>query len=525
MDRNFDIDDFEQLLKERSDEFKMYPAKRVWYSIYNNIHPGKKWPSVAMCVTLIAILLSVGYLNTDNKGVRMASANYNQTVNANATSLPSSFNNPFLAKNTIYSKNAQVIALTDAALLNSITSNYKIKANKNNLSSDLVSGNNMEETSGSTVVLNEEISPSLAAKHNLVSVEPVTINNNAATISVSPDLIYIAIFNKNTPPMGVEKNNFTDNANGDIQNEKNTQPKESYSLNDAIALMAFVDFENEKNITFNTATTASIHDGKNIALEEVNILSDEDKAWVENYALYNRPAPKKWAGKLRSQFYITPSVVYRQLKTTIETDGDINNDVKQHPGLGLELGAGIMYPLSSWLKVKTGLQLNFTSYSSDAFGNTHPSATSITLNTASGQHYQAFRSTPFSNNEGITARQLHNETFQISLPVGMDIKLAGSEKLQWNIGATIQPAYVIAGKSYLISSDKKNYVKEVDMLNRWNVNAGFETYISYKTNKGVSLQFGPQFRMQLFTTNKTAYSIQEKLTNYGFKFGISKLIK
>ena len=107
----------------------------------------------------------------------------------------------------------------------------------------------------------------------------------------------------------------------------------------------------------------------------------------------------------------------------------------------------------------------------------------------------------------------------------MDIKLAGTENLQWNIGASIQPTYVVGGKSYLISSDKRNYVRESDMLNRLNLNAGFETYISYKTNGGFTFQFGPQFRKQIYTTNKSQYSIQEKLTSYGLKFGVSKLIK
>jgi hypothetical protein len=37
MDRKFHTDDFERLLKEMSDEFKMYPSKRIWNSIYNNI--------------------------------------------------------------------------------------------------------------------------------------------------------------------------------------------------------------------------------------------------------------------------------------------------------------------------------------------------------------------------------------------------------------------------------------------------------------------------------------------------------
>ena len=108
--------------------------------------------------------------------------------------------------------------------------------------------------------------------------------------------------------------------------------------------------------------------------------------------------------------------------------------------------------------------------------------------------------------------------------MGMDIAIVKFENLQWNVGATIQPAYIIGGKSYLISSDKRNYIRENSLLNRWNLDAGFETFISYKTN-GFTLQFGPQFRKQLFTTNNKNYFIQEYLNNYGFKFGISKLIK
>src|SRR6187431_944502 len=69
MDRNFHNDEFERLLREKSDEFRMYPSKRIWNSIYNNIHPGRKWPSVAMSITLIITLLSVGYLNTRNASV------------------------------------------------------------------------------------------------------------------------------------------------------------------------------------------------------------------------------------------------------------------------------------------------------------------------------------------------------------------------------------------------------------------------------------------------------------------------
>src|SRR5918993_1909615 len=74
MDRNLHTDDFERLLREKSDEFRMYPSKRVWYSVYNNIHPGRKWPSVVMSMVLITSLLLVGYLNT-SEPIRSAGVN------------------------------------------------------------------------------------------------------------------------------------------------------------------------------------------------------------------------------------------------------------------------------------------------------------------------------------------------------------------------------------------------------------------------------------------------------------------
>ena len=73
MDRKFYNDNIEHLLKEKSDEFRMYPSKRVWHSIYNDLHPGRKWPSIAVGMLLIIALLLIGYLNTNdnlnNKGL------------------------------------------------------------------------------------------------------------------------------------------------------------------------------------------------------------------------------------------------------------------------------------------------------------------------------------------------------------------------------------------------------------------------------------------------------------------------
>jgi len=87
MDRNLHTDDFVRLLREKSDEFRMYPSKRIWFSIYNNIHPCRKWPSVAMSIALITALLLVGYLNTNNATSSLAKEKNSQLHSQNTHSL------------------------------------------------------------------------------------------------------------------------------------------------------------------------------------------------------------------------------------------------------------------------------------------------------------------------------------------------------------------------------------------------------------------------------------------------------
>ena len=60
------------------------------------------------------------------------------------------------------------------------------------------------------------------------------------------------------------------------------------------------------------------------------------------------------------------------------------------------------------------------------------------------------------------------------------------------------------------------------MLRKWNVNAGVESFISFKTKSGADINLGPQFRYQLLSTYSKQYTYTEKLYNIGFKLGITK---
>ena len=109
----------------------------------------------------------------------------------------------------------------------------------------------------------------------------------------------------------------------------------------------------------------------------------------------------------------------------------------------------------------------------------------------------------------------------MSVPVGLSVKLAGNNKLEWFVGGSVQPTYVMGGKSYLISSDYQNYVQESSMMRKWNLNTSVETYLNYKMG-GYTLQVGPQFRYQVLSTYNKKYTIKENLNNTGLKLGIVK---
>ena len=555
MDRNLDIDDFERLLKDRSDEFKLYPTKRVWHSIYNNIHPGKKWPSIAMCITLISILMMVGFLNTSNTETTISVAGV--IVNQNTAITTSTYNplsetalpnkniddNNFTLNNNSNPFGYSVSNSTNPVI--AFISNTPISNNKNSsgyINNKLVGANT--PLNENTIAFNNQIN---TAKNTLPvkRLNGIQINSYPSNLIAETNTSENSFSNAQSKLIGSDQKNVpltlpaalvTENTNSVSIDASAEQHKivaiiptdengHTIIVTDNVEnLKAGIDFVKSKAVSGNATMLAIAK--KDAADRREIFLSDADKAWIENYALYNKPGAKKWAGKLGWQLYITPSIVYRNLKNAMPSDQDINKEVVQHPSMGIEIGAGIIYPIFKGVKIKTGLQLNYTRYNTDAYENSHPVATSITLSNEEvpGQFYQAARTTPYSNYGGITPVKLHNETYQLSIPMGVDLKIAGNDVVQWYVGTTIQPTFLFGGKSYLLSSDKRNFIKETSLLNRFNLNAGFETFISYKLS-GFTVQIGPEFRKQLFTTNSKTYTVQEKLTTYGIKFGITKLIK
>lgn len=258
----------------------------------------------------------------------------------------------------------------------------------------------------------------------------------------------------------------------------------------------------------------------------------EDKAWIENYALQNKPTSKKWKGRLGYQFYVTPAVNYRKLTTktkysaTAFAEGDINNSISQKPGVGIEAGFGLNYAVAKKLQFKGSLQFNYTNYNIAADQTNHPVATNILLNDpASGLSYSSARTTTISNgynaSSALSPVTLHNRTYQISIPLGLAYKISSKNNVDWFAGTSIQPSYIFGGNAHIISSDLKSYISEPSSIRSWNLNLGFETYMNFKMGT-YNFQVGPQVRYQVHSTYKATVALIEKPYAVGLKFGLTK---
>ena len=53
MERNIHTDEFERFLRDKADQYKVYPSDKIWSNINRSIHPRKKWPYAALTLFLL----------------------------------------------------------------------------------------------------------------------------------------------------------------------------------------------------------------------------------------------------------------------------------------------------------------------------------------------------------------------------------------------------------------------------------------------------------------------------------------
>jgi len=457
MDRNIYDNEFEEFLKQKSDQYKMYPSDRVWNNIYSSLHGRKKWWALGFTLFLLTGLL-VGKQVLMSDYNRIATKLNKGTETISASKISTTTNSPLYNQ-----QNRHVVSSVTAA------TDHIASGNTNNVA--LPQNNNRVQT---TAVAN------------------TNSGNQPATVQPTGVEISPVIENDLLPSVPAEGNKV--HASGNI-----IIPQHTFATN-------------------NIAASKQDNNNSDKATGTINQLEQSAARGAIKYS--------KWS----LQFYASPTISYRRL-TTLNTKGDsyipvaantsdnINNYVHHLPAPGFELGSNVQYKLSNSLTVFAGAQLNYSRYYIDAF-KYHTEKASIALNN-SQLHDTLSGYTNIRNFSGYAPEQLQNKYLQLSLPVGIEIKLLGDKKLQFSIAGGVQPTFLLTSNSYLISSDYKNYIQSPDLVRGFNVHTNFEAFISYKTG-GLKWQVGPQFRSQLLSSYTNQYRVREYLTEYGIKFGVSR---
>lgn len=239
------------------------------------------------------------------------------------------------------------------------------------------------------------------------------------------------------------------------------------------------------------------------------------------------------------QIYATPTIGYRRLNGeasrsnyqysvfSLSTNAvfarNVKDAVSHKPGMGFEIGTAMFYPLSKKLNFKAGLQANYNHYQIEAF-RAVPEIANYGMNNSAFGSYPISAVSFYRNNGGYSPATLRNEHYMLSMPVGIDYEIAGTKKLNFSVASTIQPTYVFANYSYLLSTDLKHYAKEPTLNRRWNMNAAIEANLNMEKG-GFKWSIAPQFRYQMLSSFKSKYPIKENLMDFGIKVGVIKTIK
>jgi hypothetical protein len=70
MERDLNNGDFEEFLRQKADQYKIYPAENVWKGVYKSLHTRKRWFRIGGSLLFLSALLFINYQFPANRNVR-----------------------------------------------------------------------------------------------------------------------------------------------------------------------------------------------------------------------------------------------------------------------------------------------------------------------------------------------------------------------------------------------------------------------------------------------------------------------
>jgi len=474
MKEEFDIPEFEQFLQDEVNNHKLYPSDAVWDKIAKEIQPKKSWPALSIIAFLIVGALTITTL----------------------------LNYP--AENIL-------------AKLQFQDSLYKLQIQQHQQSIQEHTNDNLEKR---TAIAN------ITAK-TLADIHQQKIANSA-------------VISADTKTTQEDEIAVVTNTSTDKQNT--TQTSEKINLYSELLLQQTQNLQRNMQEQASNSTyfieenavpkldTLFVHETdqmvNNIRLQSKELSKNNNS----KIALLRKKlsSTKKWSYEI----YATPSVSYRKLEDDKERNNfiptnpnaplapnitnSVNNLVRHKPALGTEIGVGFIYEASPIINIKAGLQFNIRQYYIDAFKSSGVATFAIIQNNRLDSLSVYTR---YGNNAGNIETMLDNKLYQLSIPVGIELKLLQGKRFGINTGFSIQPTLTLNKNAYIISTDYKYYADAEPFFRQLNINSSVDVNISYQF-KRKKIYIGPQIRYQHLPTYSDLYPIKEFRWDYGVRIGI-----
>lgn len=540
MEKRFDMTNFEQSLKDHADQFSIVPSKRVWNGIYNNLHPGSKWPSFAMALVFLFTLVGVGHWNNSpkNGGEKHVVASSETQVAGGGTQVSSS-------EKEVAGKMKQVASSEKEVAI----SEKEVAGNKKQVASaNLITGNFEKgkyfinkQRSANGIQLTKE-APVFSISKNILLSTPVSSDLNRLNTKENSE--------SNRKLNGAIEDNSVlspTEKNGDITNDKSI----ATDYQEPLLIHGNTEINEEKVIARMNETVTKITPINSIGHEIISINSnsvdeDNNEASYEMESLSGRiidvemmaqkqplVIKRKKNEKITWTYFVTPTIttVYftgkplyalptSNLPSIIVRPGQMGDNMVYNAKIGFETGVEMAYKFADNWQLTTGSNLSYSGYRIIA-DPVHPAFAHLLLKNRAGNIYSKDYITHFGNSQGQAQTSLNNFSLQASIPIGLQYTVWGNKNLQINIASTIAPSFIINSNAYVLSSDGKNYINDPDLMRKINLTGDFGSFVTF-SSKQIKWHIGPSIRYQILSTYQNIYTVKEHLLDYGIRIGISK---
>ncbi|GAC1384871.1 MAG: hypothetical protein NVSMB45_13150 [Ginsengibacter sp.] len=459
---HFYEDGFEKYLKEQADQFKIEPSKKAWHGIYNNFHPGRRWPSAATGLMIILLLTLTNNLNTRQQ--RELLEKYSASANAD-----------------------------------------KKPANKHPRQAQKTSDDDMDFSTIRDMI-------ALLTPQDISAVDPTTLI--PSSLETAKDAVQPAVKNVNPAVANTIAQPLVSKDAKKLATETAT---EKIILNNTVSVEESKSYNPISNLPVESLQKplANNLSQKNY-LDNIEDLKAKIKKVRKNplhFSYYVSPT-LNYRTLTKVDGYMSPNI--NSIGQYVEIG---NKGVYQHIAPGLEAGSAFSFKLAKKLEFLGGLQINYSGYNITA-SYIHPIISSLLLiNNGVAQPVPAI--SYFSNDNTQSKVTLHSYNIESSIPIGLNYQFFKNDRISFNAVSSLAPTLILFQRSYLLSADTKNYVSSSDLIRNFNLNAELGVYMGFNINK-TKYQIGPQFRSQMLSNFKSNAPYSEHLLNYGIRFTISK---